>query len=158
MVMSHMAFVNCTARATLVHISNCILGDKGITMTDIEFRSNANVSGITVASACHLEVKRALFSNNSGNSSIIQLSNGAQSTISNSLFKGNEGPGAILAQDSVLIIQHCNFTSNNSKNQAAILMQVSNILYLGDLVNRCEIINSVYGWSKIMELPEIYGN
>ena len=93
-----------------------------------------------------------LFLSHSGNSTVIQLSNGANATINDSLFRGNNGSGAIMAQDSVLRIQSCNFTSNHFNKGAAISMHVSSCSKLGAVTENCKIVGFGYGPSLMREL------
>ena len=128
MTISHMAFTYCTMNAALVHISNCHSDDDGITMIDSEFNSNANGAAITIESGCRLKIEQGLFLNHSGNSSVIQVLDGAQVTITDSQFNGSNVGSAIAAKDAFLKILRCNFTALNGLDGGAILLNVGDVL------------------------------
>ena len=126
--MSHMVFTNCTASASLVHISNCKSSNEDIAMMDSEFNSHANGPAITIESGCHLKIKRGLFSNHSSNLSVIRVLDGARVTIIDSQFNGSNVASTIVVQDAFLKTQQCNFTENNGVNGGAIFLDVSDAL------------------------------
>ena len=128
MIMSHMVFTNCTMNAALVHISNCHLGDEGITMRDSEFNSNANGSAITIESGCHVKIEHGLFSNHSSNVSVIQALDGAQVTIEDSLFNGSSVGSGIAVENAFLKIEWCTFIENSGVHGGAIFLNVSDVL------------------------------
>ena len=89
-------------------------------MIDFEITSNMNGLEIAIESACHLRIERGLFLDHASNLSVIQTSAGGQVTIKDSLFNGSNLGGAIVARDSALEIQHCNFTELNAVNGSSI--------------------------------------
>ena len=128
MIMSHMAFINCTVNAALVHISNCHSDNEDITIRDSEFNSNVNGSAITIESGCHVKIEHGLFSNHSSNVSAIQVLNGAGATVKNSLFNGSNVGSTIAVENASLKVQQCIFTENNGVNRGAIFSNVGDVL------------------------------
>ena len=75
-----------------------------------------------------LKIEHGLFLNHSGNSSVIQVLDGAQVTITDSQFHGSNVGSAIAAKDAFLKILRCNFTALNGLDGGAIFLNVGDAL------------------------------
>lgn len=140
--LSNMAFVNCTVDAALIRISNCGPRDESITMRNPEFRSNINGSGIIISSTCRLEVKNGIFWGHSSTNPVIQMLNGAEVTLKNSLFEDNHGPtqgGIVSVQGSNLTLHDCNFTNNIAGLGGALFLNVSCLSQMRAVTSQCRM-------------------